>query len=65
MAAREVYEFGEFILDVAERRLSKGGVPVPLEPKAHEVLMALVRNAGRLMAKRQLLDLVWPDSFVE
>jgi DNA-binding winged helix-turn-helix (wHTH) protein/tetratricopeptide (TPR) repeat protein len=65
MAGPEVYEFGEFILDVAERRLSKGGVPVPLEPKAHEVLLALVRHAGRLMPKRQLLDLVWPESFVE
>jgi DNA-binding winged helix-turn-helix (wHTH) protein/tetratricopeptide (TPR) repeat protein len=65
MAEREVYEFGEFILDVAERRLSKGGAPVPLEPKAHDVLTALVRNAGRLMPKRELLDLVWPASFVE
>jgi DNA-binding winged helix-turn-helix (wHTH) protein/tetratricopeptide (TPR) repeat protein len=65
MAGREVYEFGEFILDVAERRLSRGGEPVPLEPKAHEVLLALVRNAGRLLTKRELLDLVWPESFVE
>src|SRR5690242_813297 len=65
MPGREVFEFADFILDVAERRLSKGGVPVPLEPKAHEVLVALVRNAGRLMPKRQLLDLVWPQSFVE
>ena len=65
MSAREVYEFGEFILDVAERRLSKEAVPVALEPKAHELLTALVRNAGRLVSKRQLLDLVWPESFVE
>jgi DNA-binding winged helix-turn-helix (wHTH) protein/tetratricopeptide (TPR) repeat protein len=65
MAGPEVYEFGEFILDVAERRLSKGGVPVPLEPKAQEVLTSLVRNAGRLMPKREILDLVWPESFVE
>jgi hypothetical protein len=65
MAGREVYEFGEFILDVAERRLSKGGAPVPLEPKAYEVLLALVCNAGRLLSKHQLLDLVWPESFVE
>ena len=65
MAGREVYEFGEFTLDVSERRLSKGGEPVPLEPKAHEVLLALVRNAGRLLTKRELLELVWPESFVE
>jgi DNA-binding winged helix-turn-helix (wHTH) protein/Tfp pilus assembly protein PilF len=65
MADREAYEFGEFVLDVAERRLSKGGLRLPLEPKAYDVLMALVRNGGRLLPKRQLLDLVWPDSFVE
>jgi DNA-binding winged helix-turn-helix (wHTH) protein len=65
MAPREAYEFGEFTLDVSERRLSKGGRPVSLEPKAHEVLLALVRNAGRLLTKRELLDLVWPESFVE
>ena len=47
MAGPEVYEFGEFILDVAERRLSKGGAPVPLEPKAHEVLLALVRPSRK------------------
>jgi DNA-binding winged helix-turn-helix (wHTH) protein/tetratricopeptide (TPR) repeat protein len=65
MAPRETYEFGEFTLDVSERRLSKGGQPIPLEPKAHEVLLALVRNAGRLLTKREFLDLVWPESFVE
>jgi DNA-binding winged helix-turn-helix (wHTH) protein/tetratricopeptide (TPR) repeat protein len=62
---REVYEFAEFTLDVSERRLLKGSEPVSLEPKAHEVLLALVRNSGRLLTKRELLDLVWPESFVE
>src|SRR5512141_2339055 len=65
MAGPEVYEFGEFTLDVAERRLSKAGNPVSLEPKAHEVLLVLVRNAGRLLTKRELLEEVWPESFVE
>ncbi len=36
-----------------------------LEPKAHDVLLALVRKAGRLVTKRELLELVWPESFVE
>jgi DNA-binding winged helix-turn-helix (wHTH) protein len=63
--ANEAYEFGEFTLNAAERRLSKNGCVIPLEPKAHDVLLALVRNAGRLLTKRKLLELVWPDSFVE
>ena len=63
--AGELYEFGEFTLDASERRLTRGGQVVFLEPKAHDVLLALVRKAGRLVTKRELLELVWPESFVE
>jgi tetratricopeptide (TPR) repeat protein len=38
---------------------------VPLPPKTHDVLVALVRSAGRLVTKRDLLNLVWPEAFVE
>jgi len=65
MTGREQYEFGEFVLDVTERRLLKGADSVPLAPKAHDLLVALVRHAGRLITKEELLALVWPDSFVE
>ena len=65
MAGGERYEFGDFTLDVSERRLCRRGQPVALEPKAHDVLAALLRRAGRLVSKRDLLNLVWPDSFVE
>ena len=65
MAGREVYEFGEFTLDVGERRLTKLGQAIALAPKAYDVLVALVRNGGRLVRKGELLAAVWPDSFVE
>jgi DNA-binding winged helix-turn-helix (wHTH) protein/tetratricopeptide (TPR) repeat protein len=65
MTGGERYEFGEFTLEVAERRLSRGGHPVPLAPKAHDLLVVLTRNAGQLVTKRDLLELVWPESFVE
>jgi DNA-binding winged helix-turn-helix (wHTH) protein/Tfp pilus assembly protein PilF len=61
----ERYVFGEFTLDVVERRVARQGRDVTLAPKAHDVLVELVRRAGRLVRKRELLDLVWPDSFVE
>jgi DNA-binding winged helix-turn-helix (wHTH) protein/tetratricopeptide (TPR) repeat protein len=61
----EVYEFGEFTLNASERRFSRGDQVVPLEPKAHDVLVALVRAGGHLVTKRELLELVWPESFVE
>ena len=63
--AREVYEFGPYLLDVGERRLWNAGQIVPLAPKAHDVLVALVRRAGTLVTKRELLDLVWRDVSVE
>ena len=64
MDSREAYEFSGFTLDVPERRLSKG-CPIPLAPKAFDLLVALIRNAGKLTTKRELLELVWPGSFVE
>jgi DNA-binding winged helix-turn-helix (wHTH) protein/tetratricopeptide (TPR) repeat protein len=63
--AAEIYEFGPYALDVAERRLWKGDRVVPLPPKAHDVLVALVRRAGTLVTKRELLDVVWRDVSVE
>ena len=65
MLSRERYALGEFGVDVTERRLSKSAQVVPLTPKAYDLLVALVRNAGRLLTKRELLDAVWPESFVE
>jgi DNA-binding winged helix-turn-helix (wHTH) protein len=63
--SREVYEFGAYVLDVGERRLWNAGQIVSLAPKAHDVLVALVRRAGTLVTKGELLDLVWRDISVE
>jgi DNA-binding winged helix-turn-helix (wHTH) protein len=62
---RELYGFGEFTLEVAERRLARGTHRVHLAPKTYDVLVALVRRTGRLVTKKELLDQVWPDAFVE
>jgi DNA-binding winged helix-turn-helix (wHTH) protein/Tfp pilus assembly protein PilF len=65
MGGREAYEFGGYTLEVSERRLSQGAEAITLPPKAHDVLVALVRRAGRLITKSELLELVWPDTFVD
>ena len=65
MDPREHYRFGDMALDVPERRLSRGGRTIPLAPKAHDLLVHLVRNAGRLVTKGDLLEHVWAGSFVE
>ena len=65
MAPAENYRFGTFTLDVGERRLTDGARPVSVAPKAFDVLVALVRSAGHLVARTELLDRVWHGSFVE
>jgi DNA-binding response OmpR family regulator len=65
MATRELYRFGAFTLDVADRRLSHGDTAVQVSPKAYDVLVVLVRYAGRLVTKDDWLARVWPDAFVE
>src|SRR5262249_16685727 len=65
MTGRELYEFGGFKLDAPERVLSRDGHTIALAPKSYDLLISLVRSAGRLATKRELLDLVWPDTFVD
>ena len=65
MAGRELYVFSGFTLDVSDRRLSRDGRAIALAPKAFDLLVALIRNAGRLVTKSELLARVWPDAFVE
>ena len=64
-ATKHLYEFEAFVLDPAERRLLRNGVPVPLTPKSFDLLVALVEKSGHLIEKSELLARVWPDQFVE
>lgn len=60
-----VYEFGAFRLDPAERKFERDNKIIPLTPKVFDTLTLLVRNAGRLLEKDELLRTLWSDSFVE
>lgn len=61
----QTYLFGDYRLDEAEHRLTRDGEELPLRPKVFDTLVALVRNAGRLMDKAELFEAVWPDTVVE
>ena len=65
MATDRLFEFGPYTLDAAEHRLSCDGEAVALPPKAFATLVVLVENAGHVLSKNDLLDAVWPESFVE
>ncbi|MEO6334789.1 MAG: winged helix-turn-helix domain-containing protein [Pyrinomonadaceae bacterium] len=62
---KELYEFNDFVLDVGERVLRRGGEHIPLSEKTFETLSVLIRRAGHLVTKDEMMQLVWPDSFVE
>src|SRR4030095_8897090 len=63
--AKQLYEFGPFQIDVAERLLLRYGHSVPLPPKAFDTLLSLVENSGHLVEKDELMQRLWPDTFVE
>ncbi len=61
----QLYEFGPFRLEPAERKLMRGAEMVTLTPKAFDTLLLLVRNSGHLLEKDDLISTLWPDTFVE
>jgi DNA-binding winged helix-turn-helix (wHTH) protein/tetratricopeptide (TPR) repeat protein len=64
---QELYEFGDFRLDVTEHFMAKisDGEHIQISEKTFETLCVLVRNAGHLVNKNELLNQVWAESFVE
>ena len=59
------FEIDGFFLDPANRLLRRGAEPVPLSPKAFDALVYLVRNPRRLLTREELMQALWPNSFVE
>jgi predicted ATPase/DNA-binding winged helix-turn-helix (wHTH) protein len=56
--------FDPFCLDLANECLWKGSLAIPLRPKAFAVLNYLLGRPGRLITKEELLNAVWPETFV-
>ena len=63
--SRSIFAFDQFVLAPEEQLLLRDGQPVALTPKTFGLLVVLVRNSGHLVKKDELLQQVWPDSFVE
>jgi len=58
------YRFGEFVLDSETRQLLRACQPRHVSPKAFHLLEALVSSRPRVWSKRELQDLLWPDTTV-
>jgi DNA-binding winged helix-turn-helix (wHTH) protein len=59
-----VYEFGGFQLDPDRLILLRDGEPVALTHKLFETLVFLVENRGRILERGELIQALWPESFV-
>ena len=64
-SSNHCYEFGPFRMNVGQRLLTREGDAISLPPKATDILLLLLQNAGELVEKDDLMREVWPDSFVE
>ena len=59
------YAFGDFVLLPDRQLLMHGGSIVRMGNRALELLTVLIQRAGELVTKRELMDRVWPNIFVE
>src|SRR5579872_308821 len=60
-----MHHFGPFRLDTADECLWRQGTRIALPPKQFAVLRYLVEHPGRLVSHDELLDAVWPETYVQ
>jgi len=60
-----IYKFDSYSLDERERRLVCEGKKVPLTPKAFDTLLLLAQHAGHILGKQEMIERIWPATFVE
>jgi len=64
-AEADFYEFADYRLDIAARKLSRGGNEIKLSPKEFGLLELFVRRPGRALTRDEILNRVWGyDCFV-
>jgi DNA-binding winged helix-turn-helix (wHTH) protein/tetratricopeptide (TPR) repeat protein len=56
--------FHSFRLDTANYRLLRGDERIPITPKAFDVLSYLVAHSGRLVTQEEILEALWPETYV-
>src|SRR5262249_39022018 len=60
----DLFGFGPFVLDKAERLLLRDGAPIQLTLKAFDTLVVLVESSGHVVNIEELLRKVWPGTFI-
>jgi two-component system OmpR family response regulator len=54
---------GSLVLDPARRAVARGGVPISLTAREYGLLLYLMRHAGDVVSKAQILDNVWDSAY--
>ena len=65
LIVKQFYCFGDFMVDIGQKVLLHQGKITPLTPKVFDTLLVLIENRGRIVEKKELMNRLWPDSFVE
>lgn len=58
------FEFGALVVDTLKREVRRDNTPVRLTPKEYDLLVVLVRHAGRVMTQKQILREVWGPAHI-
>jgi TolB-like protein len=56
--------FGDFVLDLDRRELTRGPEAIAVGPKVFDLLVYLVRNRQRVVSKDELLEALWDGRIV-
>lgn len=64
-AAEPRVEFGDVVVDLARRTVTRGGTPVHLTQIEYRLLCVLLANTGKVLTQRHLLREVWGANSVE
>jgi DNA-binding winged helix-turn-helix (wHTH) protein len=59
------FRFGPYRLDLRGRSLFRDGIPIPIRARQFDVLHVLVRNAGELVTKDDLVREAWRGVIVD
>jgi DNA-binding winged helix-turn-helix (wHTH) protein len=62
---KDAFSFGPFRLYPVTRILRKNGTVVSLGSRAFDVLVAMVQQNGKVLTRRELMAIAWPELIVE
>jgi DNA-binding response OmpR family regulator len=61
IAGAEVLSVADLSLNTATREVERGGVPVALTVREYDLLLCLLRRAGRVVEREEILREVWGE----